>query len=531
MLNGYMELRPFKFWCHKVLPLVYEDSLSYYELLCKVIEYLNHTMEDVNTLGDAFEQLKEWTEHYFDTLDIQDAVDKRLDDMVESGEFGSLVEQMLVNLDHYEVTPYMYGAKGDGVTDDTNAVKMAITKGDVYLSEGTFLVKESLTLPIGRKIRGDGYKSILLGSGLTDSFVKMNTGSTLDGVVIDGNYTTGTTTGNNSCYVNEVTNVKIKDCKIINGGFRCLTIRNSEDVLVSNCEFYGAKGSGGLGINGGVNHLSNTVIENCVSHDNALDNFISSDGNVSFVNCLAYSAGVSGTNSAGFFLNNNAHTNTLINCRSIGNTGIGIEVAGSARDVRINGCDVEDNGSDGIEVRNAISPVITENYLYANESPTFNGQLCISNNPDSESGGIVSGNVIDGMNLTTYGIYTANCKNISGINYIRNVAVKIRSEYRNRLNADDGYYKMYAERFEFDYDGTRFATITDRGENNYTEIASNKPMSLQSSVPGEGLLRLRHRNVMINSASAEPINGDFYYGADGIHVYVNGAWKVAPFAE
>ena len=29
---------PFKFWCHKILPLVYDDSLSYYEFLCKVNE-------------------------------------------------------------------------------------------------------------------------------------------------------------------------------------------------------------------------------------------------------------------------------------------------------------------------------------------------------------------------------------------------------------------------------------------------------------------------------------------------------------
>ena len=33
-------LAPFRFWCQKVLPLVYDDSLSYNELLCKVVDYL-----------------------------------------------------------------------------------------------------------------------------------------------------------------------------------------------------------------------------------------------------------------------------------------------------------------------------------------------------------------------------------------------------------------------------------------------------------------------------------------------------------
>ena len=28
----------FRFWCQKVLPLVYDDSLSYYEILCKVVD-------------------------------------------------------------------------------------------------------------------------------------------------------------------------------------------------------------------------------------------------------------------------------------------------------------------------------------------------------------------------------------------------------------------------------------------------------------------------------------------------------------
>ena len=36
---------PFKFWCHKVLPLVYDDSLSYYEFLCKIAKLVNDISE------------------------------------------------------------------------------------------------------------------------------------------------------------------------------------------------------------------------------------------------------------------------------------------------------------------------------------------------------------------------------------------------------------------------------------------------------------------------------------------------------
>ena len=35
----------FKFYCQKVLPLVYDESLSYYEVLCKLTDYMNTMFE------------------------------------------------------------------------------------------------------------------------------------------------------------------------------------------------------------------------------------------------------------------------------------------------------------------------------------------------------------------------------------------------------------------------------------------------------------------------------------------------------
>lgn len=52
------ELKHFRFWCQKVLPLVYDDSLSYYEVLCKVVDYLNHMMDDVNVVINDYTELK-----------------------------------------------------------------------------------------------------------------------------------------------------------------------------------------------------------------------------------------------------------------------------------------------------------------------------------------------------------------------------------------------------------------------------------------------------------------------------------------
>ena len=42
--------RRLRFWCQKVLPLVYDESISYYELLCKIMKHLSEAETDVSAL-------------------------------------------------------------------------------------------------------------------------------------------------------------------------------------------------------------------------------------------------------------------------------------------------------------------------------------------------------------------------------------------------------------------------------------------------------------------------------------------------
>ena len=84
----------FRYWCQKVLPLVYDDSLSYYELLCKVVHYLNNVIQAVNedtaeidNLKTLFAELKEYVDNYFNNLDVDETINNKLDKMVEDGTF------------------------------------------------------------------------------------------------------------------------------------------------------------------------------------------------------------------------------------------------------------------------------------------------------------------------------------------------------------------------------------------------------------------------------------------------------------
>ena len=55
---GVKPLHHFRFWCQKVLPLVYDDSLSYYEVLCKVVNYINNLIGTNNEIIKYVDELK-----------------------------------------------------------------------------------------------------------------------------------------------------------------------------------------------------------------------------------------------------------------------------------------------------------------------------------------------------------------------------------------------------------------------------------------------------------------------------------------
>lgn len=103
-LGDYKTLQPFRYWCQKVLPLVYDDSLSYYELLCKVVDYLNKTMSDVETLhGDvtnlhkAYVELQGYVNDYFSSLDVQEEINNKLNQMATDGTLLTIISPTISN--------------------------------------------------------------------------------------------------------------------------------------------------------------------------------------------------------------------------------------------------------------------------------------------------------------------------------------------------------------------------------------------------------------------------------------------------
>ena len=91
----YTYLKDFEFWCQKVLPLVYDESLSYYELLSKTLDYLRIINNNVNFLNENFTSLESFVQNYFNNLDVQTEVNNKIDEMKNNGELAALIDNEL----------------------------------------------------------------------------------------------------------------------------------------------------------------------------------------------------------------------------------------------------------------------------------------------------------------------------------------------------------------------------------------------------------------------------------------------------
>lgn len=93
MLRGN-DTRVFRYWCYKVLPLVYDDSLSYYEVLCKIVDYINKMIEedksyveDIEELKAEMEEVQTWIDN-FDTSFIEELVQEYIGKVIKNVVFG-----------------------------------------------------------------------------------------------------------------------------------------------------------------------------------------------------------------------------------------------------------------------------------------------------------------------------------------------------------------------------------------------------------------------------------------------------------
>ena len=139
----------------------YVQGMSDYEIICAILQKLNEVVHSFNSLDDAvadlsskFDSLKSFVDNYFENLDVQEEINNKLDEMVESGEFTQILSTYFGS--YY--TPQMFGAVGDGVADDTDALEKWASQDAavLYLSPGSsYKVTRPITIA-DKSIIGQG---------------------------------------------------------------------------------------------------------------------------------------------------------------------------------------------------------------------------------------------------------------------------------------------------------------------------------------------------------------------------------------
>ena len=101
-------LTPFKLFVLQNFPFIEEDfdSLTNYQIMSKMVEYMNTISSNLNILSEndikvfeAFNTVVDYINDYFDNLDVQEEINNKLDDLVNDGTLTNLISTYL--------TPYI----------------------------------------------------------------------------------------------------------------------------------------------------------------------------------------------------------------------------------------------------------------------------------------------------------------------------------------------------------------------------------------------------------------------------------------
>lgn len=222
--NNFTEIKPLCYWVQHILPLVYDDSLSYMELLGKVTNKLNELIVNNNKLPDFITEL--------------------IKDYISSGAIEKVLAEVLadymlnVKFPPAGLTP----ATGDGSADDTEAIQGCIDYAynnggmSVYFPSGSYLT-QPLTLRDKATLFGqDRYTTrlVMKGGATTAMFAGDVDELTLTGLGFDGNM--DIQVNNVNLFTISVNSAIITNC-LLTDGYDLLNITVNDDLQLNDIIF------------------------------------------------------------------------------------------------------------------------------------------------------------------------------------------------------------------------------------------------------------------------------------------------------
>ena len=197
----------------------YIQGASDYEIMANLVQLYNTMADGYNKVEKlstdtvtAFKQLNAFINDIFSDNDLNTILQNVLTRMFENGTMQKYLKPLLGY-----VTPEMFGAIGDGVTDDTTSFqKMFDTHQPVLIQSKTYLITATLNITSNINITGNGNAKIKF-TGTGYLFSGVTTGDYFNGINFEG---VNTETTQNSLYLGHFQSSYYNACNFTN--FNCV---------------------------------------------------------------------------------------------------------------------------------------------------------------------------------------------------------------------------------------------------------------------------------------------------------------------
>ena len=150
----------------------------------KVLEQWKAMQKNFDSLQDAFNDLKSYVQDYFKNLDVQDEINKKLDQMSKDGTLNILLQM--------HARTVLPSNDISGNTDTKNIQKMITEFGYVELFSGIYYINKPIKLKRGNTIIGSGNENTII--ECSSDFCTLLENSSADKLILK-NFRVNDTTG------------------------------------------------------------------------------------------------------------------------------------------------------------------------------------------------------------------------------------------------------------------------------------------------------------------------------------------------